>query len=560
MQHHDSSRPWLHSHDPQVPARLNYERMPLYGLLDKAAAEHPGRTAYRFQNKRASYAQLLARAEALAGGMAALGVMPGDRVALMLPNLPQTIEAFWALGKAGAVGVMTNPLYMETELLHQLNDSGAETLVVLDLLWPKVEPLLDRLGLKRVVITRISDGLEPPLNWLYRLKVSRDPKTPAVPYGTHKGVRVVRWKETFGPRLRVAVDSGDLALLQYTGGTTGVSKGVMLTHANLVANATQITSMLYALGDEQQVFIGLLPFFHVYGLMVCLIFPTAIAAATLPLPRYVPSDVLELINKRRPTIFPGAPAVYNSLMQHKDIAKHDLTCIDYCVSGSAPMPLEVMRRFTELTDAAIVEGFGLTEASPVTHLNPLKGKRKVGSIGLPFPDTDCRIADLAAPERDAAPGEPGELLIRGPQVMAGYWKRPEDTAKALQDGWLRTGDVARMDEEGYFYIVDRIKDMVITGGYNVYPREIDELLYTHPKIKEAAAVGVAHPTRGEVIKAYVVPVEGEELTKAEVLAFCRERLAAYKVPRDVAFLEELPKTVVGKCLRRVLRGEEGARA
>ena len=303
--------------------------------------------------------------------------------------------------------------------------------------------------------------------------------------------------------------------------------------------------------------LGLLPFFHIYGLTVCVNLSACIDATMVTVPRYAPKELLDIIHKRRPTIFPGAPSVYASLLSQKNLARRDISCIDWCVSGSAPMPLEPMERFERLTGARIIEGYGLTEASPVTHLNPLRGLRKPGCIGLPFPDTDCRVVDMET-GRDLPPGEPGEMLVKGPQVMAGYWNRPQDTAECLRDGWLDTGDIAVMDEDGYFRIVDRKKDMAIIGGYNVYPREIDEVLYEHPKVREAVAVGVPHPTRGEIIKAYVVPEPGQTLEQAEVTAWCRERLAAYKVPRRVEFREELPKTLVGKVLRRALREEETA--
>ena len=347
-----------------------------------------------------------------------------------------------------------------------------------------------------------------------------------------------------------------LALLQYTGGTTGLSKGVMLSHFNLTTNVRQCLAMLHGLGDKPETMLGLLPYFHVYGLTVCLTLGTAIAATLIPFPRYSPKDLLEAVRQHKPTIFPGAPSVYASLMQQKDLPDYDLRCIDYCVSGSAGLPREIFRRFQELTEAYIIEGYGLTEASPVTHLNPLHGEKKVGSIGLPFPDTDCRIVDLKTGQRTLPPGETGELVLSGPQVMQGYWNQPEETAQALRHGWLYTGDIAYMDDQGYFHIVDRKKDMIIVGGYNVYPRDIDEVLLEHPKVREAVAVGVPHPSRGEIIKAYVVPEPGRDLEAWEIIGHCRKKLANYKVPRQVEFRKELPKSLVGKVLRQTLRNEE----
>ena len=309
--------------------------------------------------------------------------------------------------------------------------------------------------------------------------------------------------------------------------------------------------------ETHHTFISLLPFFHVYGLTTGLIIPMALASTTLPLPRYVPQDVLRLIDKRKPTIFPGAPSVYISLLQQKNLNKFDLGSIQICVSGSAPLPREIFRRFQEATGAAILEGYGLTEASPITHINPLgKQGQRANSIGMPVPGTDARIVDMEGGSLTLPPGKMGELVVQGPQVMHGYWRRPDETASALRNGWLYTGDLASMDEDGYFYILDRKKDMVLVGGYNVYPREVDEVLLEHPKVLEAVSVGIGDDLRGEVLKAYVVPRQGETLTKADIIAWCRQKLANYKVPRLVEFRESLPKTIVGKVLRRALREEE----
>ncbi len=550
-------RPWLKHYDPEVPASLDYEEMPLYGLLDRAADEHPQRTAVIFRNWKISYAKLRALADAMAANLQDMGVRPGDRVAIMLPNLPQTILTFWAALKAGAVVVMTNPLYMEKELVHQLSDAGCEYLVVLDHLWPRIEPLRDRLPIRKYIVTTIPDGLCFPLTWLYALKARRDKLPREVPLD---GRTVLPWKPLLKggrtPTDPKISPREDLALLQYTGGTTGRSKGVMLSHFNLTTNVRQCLAMLHGLGDNPEVMLGLLPYFHVYGLTVCLTLGTAIAATLIPFPRYAPKDLLEAVRQHKPTIFPGAPSVYTSLMQQKELPNYDLRCINYCVSGSAALPRETLRRFQELTEAYIIEGYGLTEASPVTHLNPLHGEKKVGSIGLPFPDTDCCIVDLETGERTLAPGEIGELVIEGPQVMQGYWNQPEETAQALRDGRLYTGDIAYMDAQGYFHIVDRKRDMIIVGGYNVYPRDIDEVLLEHPKVLEAVAVGIPHPRRGEIIKAYVVPEPGQELETWEIVSHCRKKLANYKVPRQVEFRKELPKSLVGKVLRQTLRNEE----
>jgi long-chain acyl-CoA synthetase len=452
---------------------------------------------------------------------------------------------------------MTNPLYMEKELVHHFTDSGASTLITMDLLWKRIAPLRPRLPLSRIFVTSMADCLGFPLNFLYRFKTRREHGLPAIPYDGHS---VFPWKTLLArttPEPAHPINPHkDLAVLQYTGGTTGLPKGAMLSHANVSANAQQCRAILHSIRDDGEVVLGVLPFFHIYGLTVCVNFATLIGATVLPLPKFDPRETLKTIHKYKPTIFPCAPSIFIALLQQKKLEHYDLSSIRYCISGSAPMPTAVMERFRSLTGAHIVEGYGLTEASPVTHLNPLEGVRKPGSIGLPFPDTDAAIVDMEVGTIPVPPGKVGELVIRGPQVMQGYWKRPDETASVLRNGWLYTGDIATMDEEGYFFIVDRKKDLIISGGYNVYPREIDEVLHDHPAVKEAVTVGVQHATRGEIIKAYIVLKEGYSATKTDIIAFCREKLANYKVPKQVEFRDELPKTLVGKVLRRAIREEE----
>ncbi len=553
----DCDRPWFAHYDAFVPRVTEIWNKPLYALLDEAAEICPHRPAIIFQNTRITYADLLERAERFAGALARIGVKPGQRVALMMPNLPQTIVAFWGIIKAGAVVVMINPLYMEKELTANIGDSGAEHIILLDRLWPRIAALRGRLPLRNFIITSVADALSFPLNWIFRLK-ERHGVPMAIPYDNE---HIFAWRHFFSraDRFSAPVDNPRRTpiMLQYTGGTTGLPKGVTLTHANLGTNCRQVLNIIHATIEEKHVFLSLLPFFHVYGLTTGLVIPVAIAATVLPLPRYVPQDVLRIIAKHRPSVFPGAPSVYTSLLQQKNLADYDLRCIKICVSGSAPLPRETFRRFHEATGASILEGYGLTEASPITHCNPLgqEGQRP-NSIGMPVPGTDARIVDMESGTLPLPAGKMGELIVRGPQVMTGYWRRPDETASALRNGWLYTGDLATMDEDGYFYIVDRKKDMVIVGGYNVYPREVDEVLLEHPKILEAVSVGIADDLRGETLKAYVVLRPGEEMTKAEVIAWCRQKMANYKVPRLVEFRGELPKTIVGKVLRRALREEE----
>ncbi|MDK2920827.1 MAG: long-chain acyl-CoA synthetase [Desulfonauticus sp.] len=550
-------RPWLKNYDPVVSPTLNYKSIPLYDFLDNTAQKYPRRTAIVFNNWKINYQNLKKLTDYIAGNLKQLGIKPGDRVAIMLPNLPQTILTYWGVLKAGGIVVMTNPLYMEKEIIHHFNDSRAKFLITLDLLWPKISSLLPKLPLQKIFITKISDCLKFPLNLLYNLKRLKEGNAPSIPFEQQK---ILPWKSLLKknqnrPKLPIN-PKHDLAALQYTGGTTGISKGVMLTHYNLGANVQQCIAMLYELKEKKQVLLGILPYFHIYGLTVCVNFPTAIGATLVPMPRFSPRDVLKTIEKTKPTIFPSAPSIFMALLQQKDISKFDLSSIKYCISGSAPIPVEIIERFKEFTGAEIIEGYGLTEASPITHLNPLRGKKKYGSIGVPFPDTDACVVDMEVGTIPLPPGKLGELVIKGPQVMKGYWNRPDETASTLRNNWLYTGDIAYMDEEGYFFIVDRKKDLIISGGYNIYPREIDEVLYEHPKVKEAVTVGIPSKTRGEIVKAFIVPKDGETLTKAEIIAFCKQKLANYKVPKQVEFRKELPKTMVGKVLRRALREEE----
>ncbi len=549
--------PWLRNYDPSVPASINYETVPLYHWLDQAAKKKPGGLACQFENNKITYGQMLVMAEKLAANLAEHGVKPGDRVALMLPNLPQTMVAFWGILKAGAVVVMTNPLYMEKELLHHVKDAGINHMITADLCWNKIAALQNQLGLKKIFVTNIPDALSFPLNTLFKLKSMKEKSLIKVPYD---GNVVFPYKDLLKGNKRLSVPIEDpentLAALQYSGGTTGLPKGVMLSHHNLSVNVQQAAVVLSDIFTQPTKFLAAIPFFHVYGLTTCLILPAVTCCPVFPLPRFTPVDLLKIVEKHKINLVPGAPSLYISLLQQKTFDNYNLSCMQYCISGSAPMPVEYIELFHKKTGGHVIEGYGLSEASPITHLNPLLGVRKTGSIGLPFPDTEARIVDMEVGTLPLGPGKIGELIIRGPQVMMGYWNKPDETANTLRNGWLYTGDIATMDDEGYFTIVDRKKDMIIVGGYNVYPRDIDEVLYAHPKVQDAVAVGVPHPTRGEIIKVYVVVKPGENLTRAEVMSYCRSKLANYKIPRQVEFRESLPKTLVGKVLRRALVNEE----
>ncbi|WCN38494.1 long-chain-fatty-acid--CoA ligase [Aneurinibacillus uraniidurans] len=547
--------PWQMHYPSDVPFSLSYPSVPLYEFLLGSAREYPNAEALFFMGKRITYEQLRNDCFRFAAALVRLGVQRGDRVAIMLPNVPQSVIAYYGTLMAGAVVVQTNPLYTERELMHQLVDAEVETIICLDLLYARVENVRNHTPLRRILVTGIPDYLPLGKRLLYPL-VQRKARPPRIPYNAENCVYafVDLLRKEYPDFTPVSVTSDDLAVLQYTGGTTGVAKGVMLTHANLVANVLQCRAWFSRSRLAGERFLGAVPFFHVYGMTVVMNFATHLAASIILVPRFEVSQILKLVDKQKPTVFPGAPTMYVGLLNHPDARAYDLSSIQACISGSAPLPIEVQQAFERLTNGKLVEGYGLTECSPVTHANPIWGRQVIGSIGVPWPDTECRIVDLETGE-ECMPGEIGELCIRGPQVMKGYWKREEETKASFQDGWFRTGDIARMDEAGYFYIVDRKKDIIIAGGFNIYPREVEEVLYEHPAVREAAVVGIPDAYRGETVKAFVVVREDQLLTEADLNQFCRERLAAFKVPHVYEFRTDLPKTAVGKILRRTLAEE-----
>jgi long-chain acyl-CoA synthetase len=557
----DVTTPWLDSYPPGVPEHVDVPAANLAALLDDAARDFPHAPALHFEGRTTSYAQLADQAWRLATALAGLGVGKGTRVGLILPNCPQAVIALFATLRLGATVVQNNPLYTERELAHQLSDAGVEVVVCLDLVYQKVKALRGQTAIREVIVTSVLDEL-PAIKRALAPYTKRG-KAAGVAIGRDEPVR--RWREVLGSataRLpEAAVDPDrDLALLQYTGGTTGISKGVMLSHANLRANVEQVRAWFPDADPGREVMMAVLPFFHVYGLTVCLLLGVRLGAALVLLPRFNLDGVLAAIDRFRPTLFPGVPTMYVAINNAVEKGGHDLSSIKACLSGAAPLPMEVAERFERFSGGRLVEGYGLSESSPVAIANPIYGKRKAGTIGMPLPDTVARVADPVDPARTLPVGEAGELAIAGPQVMLGYWNRPEETAEVLRDGWLLTGDMAVMDEEGYFAIVDRKKDLIIAGGYNVYPREVEEVLSEHPKILEVAVSGVPDAYRGEIVKAFVVLRTGEQATTEEIREFAKARLAAYKVPRAVEFRDELPKTLIGKVLRRALVEEERAKA
>ncbi|MBU8879624.1 long-chain-fatty-acid--CoA ligase [Bacillus sp. FJAT-29790] len=553
-----NNKPWLQKYPDEIPSTLTYMNQPVQAYLKKAAEESPDKMAIHFMGKEFTYQYIYDGSMKLACYLQELGIEKGDRVAIMLPNIPQAVISYYGILMAGGIVVQTNPLYMERELEYQMKDSGAKAIITMDILFPRVTKVKPQTNLQHVIVTAIKDFLPFPKNLVYPFIQKKQ-------YGIvvnvkHEGNHHLL-TEILKKPIRTIKEypfdfEEDLALLQYTGGTTGFPKGVMLTHRNLVANAAMCKAWLYKCKRGQEVVLGVLPLFHVYGMTTVLILSVMDAYKMILMPKFDAETTLKTIQKQRPTLFPGAPTIYIGLLNHPDLKKYDLSSIDSCISGSAALPVEIQEKFEKITGGKLVEGYGLTESSPVTHANFLWDHPRVkGSIGVPWPDTDAAILSMETGER-LPPGEVGEIAVNGPQVMKGYWNRPEDTAETLKDGWLLTGDLGYMDEDGYFYVVDRKKDMIIAGGFNIYPREIEEVLYEHPDIQEVVAAGIPDPYRGETVKAYVVLKEGAKVNEAELNEFARKHLAAYKVPRVYEIRDELPKTAVGKILRRVLVDEE----
>lgn len=551
-----NDKPWLPFYEAEVAPSYEYPNQNLAAFLVTSAQKFPHRPAMYFMGKTISYKSLLMLSYQMAHVLRGLGVKKGDRVAIMLPNCPQVVIAYYGTLLIGGVAVMTNPLYMERELAYQMKDSGAKLIITLDTFYSRVENIVKETEIKHTIITGVKDYLPLIKKWLYPIKAKKEGLLPVIPYNNqvHSFTKLIK-SAAADPILESVDAEEELAQLQYTGGTTGVPKGVMLTHKNLIANTIQSGNWCHQAQDGQERYLAALPCFHVFGLTCVLNQAIYRAGLMILVPKFEVNMILNLIRKKKPTLFPGAPTMYIALINHPRIKEYDLSSINACISGSAALPVEVQDTFEEMTKGRLIEGYGLTEASPVTHANPIWGRRKIGTIGIPFPDTEARVIHPETGE-EMPVGEPGELIVKGPQVMKGYWERPEETFDAIRNGWLFTGDMATMDEEGYFTIIDRKKDMIIASGYNIYPREIEEVLYEHPSVKEAVVVGVKDSYRGESVKAYIVLKDGAEPDPASLEQFCRSQLAAYKVPRQYVFRESLPKTMVGKVLRRKLLEEE----
>ncbi|WP_337019839.1 long-chain-fatty-acid--CoA ligase [Oceanobacillus massiliensis] len=554
----DFIRKWHNHYPSEIPPSLHYDKKPLYSYLLESAARYPKKKALHFMGKEISYGELYTLSKKMANYLQSIGVRKGDKVAIMLPNSPQAVISYYGILMAGGIVVQTNPLYTERELEYQLNDSESTVIICLDILLPRVSKVKLNTSLQHLIVTGIKDHLPFPKNLIYPF-IQKKEYNMVIKVEASNDTHV--WQQLMEKSsedyLEVVINpEEDLALLQYTGGTTGHPKGVMLTHFNLTANVQMCESWLYKTNERQGVVLGLLPFFHVYGMTTVMNFSIKQGSKMILMPKFNTLDVLKAIEKQKPTLFPGAPTIYVGLLNHPDIKKYDLSSIEACLSGSAPLPLEVQEQFEEITGGKLVEGYGLTESSPVTHANFVWENRVNGSIGVPWPDTDCKIFKMDSDGTEAEVGEVGEIAVKGPQIMQGYWNNKEETENVLKDGWLFTGDLGYMDEEGYFFVVDRKKDMIIAGGYNIYPREVEEVLYEHEAVQEAVVAGIPDPYRGETVKAYIVLKEGFTISEEVLNDYCRQALAAYKVPRIYEFRNELPKTAVGKILRRKLVDKE----
>jgi len=566
-------RPWLENYPPDVPKTLEpFPEKSLYSMLEESASHFPTAPAIAFwlpgapAGKTMTYSELVKRVDQFSRVLTSLGIARGDRVGLVLPNCPQYVIAYYACLRIGAVVVGNNPLYTERELTHQLKDAGIEVVVTLDVLYPKVAEVRDAVGLREIIVGKVTDFMPFPINLLAPRTMKKHALKEGEPWPPVPPGAKVRWwrdlmKASYPAAPPVEVDArNELAGLIYTGGTTGLSKGAMLTHSNLLSNVMQGASWFPDLEPGREGVMCIIPFFHSYGMTVAMNVGIYKAAKLVLMPQFQLEPTLKVIQKEMPTLFPGVPRLYIAINEGKETPNYDLKSIRACLSGAAPLPLAVAEKFESITGAKVVEGYGLTETSPITHANPIYGKRKEGSIGLPVPDTDCRIVDLDDWTKEAGIDAEGELIMSGPQVMQGYYNRPEDTADMIRTDaegrrWILTGDIAKMDPEGYFYVVDRKKDMILVSGFNVYPTDIEQVLYRHPKVEKVCVAGVPDTTTGEAVKAYIVLKQGQTATEQEIIDYARDEksgLTGYRVPKRIEFRDSLPETLVGKVLRRVL--------
>jgi long-chain acyl-CoA synthetase len=542
-------KPWYGAWPKNVPKSIK-TRIALHDILERTAKSYPEKVAIAFSDKEITFRDLNSSSAAFATALAAIGVKKRDRVAIFLPNVPQFVITYFATLKIGAVVTTISPLFKEREIEYQLRDSEAATIVTTDSLYPAVQKVWPRTSLKRAIITGLHEYASHPNHHSNVIE-----ENPLV-YSFHELLK----KNAESRPLKIKVNAEeDLAVLQYTGGTTGTAKGAMLTHANLVSDALAFSAWIKSNACSNETFLAALPLFHIYGMTTSMNVPINLAAKTVLLHRFDPQTALENIQQHKVTVFCGVPTMYSLLLANPNINRYNLTSIRVCISGASPLPPHVQKRFMEISGGFLAEGYGLTEASPVTHCNPVDRtmkKVKVGSIGLPLPDTDARIVDLETGEKTLEAGLIGELSVKGPQVMKGYWKNPDETDLVLHDGWLLTGDIGKMDKDGYFYITDRKKDLIKFKDHSVYPREIEDVIYEHNAVKLCAVIGKPHPIWGEVPKAFIVLKDDKSATESEIMDFIRDKLAPYKNVQEVEFRKDLPLSSAGKVLRRVLREEE----
>ncbi|MDH7554561.1 MAG: long-chain fatty acid--CoA ligase [Spirochaetota bacterium] len=544
-------RIWHKNYPAEVPREIDFDKTTMPQALNRSAKKFSENTALIFLGKKITYASLENMVNRFAKALKELGVKKGDTVALVLPNIPQVVIANYAIWRIGAIAALNNPLYTERELQYQLDDSDASIVITLDLLLPRIQNIKLNTKIRHIITCHINDYLPFPLKQLF-------------PYVRKKMYRKVKPSKDVSQFLDLMKQYDDVpvkdesswedvATLLYTGGTTGISKGVMLTHANMSCNVQQLRSWFYDLKEGEGSMLGIFPFFHSAGF-------TGIQNLTIwggwtdiLIPRPEPGVIIEQIKKFKPTFVPGVPTIFIGLLNNPEFRKMDLSFIKGFIAGAAPLPVETIKQLKELTGGDIINIYGLTEISPMGTGSPWKGNIKPGTVGVPLPSTDIKIVDVESGTKEMGIGQSGEICFKGPQVMKGYYKKPEETAVVLKDGWLYTGDIGTIDEDGYLTIVDRKKDMIISSGYNIFPLEIDEILFQHPKILEACTIGVPDPYRGEAPKAFVVVKPGEQLTKEEIIAYCKEKLAPYKVPKDIEFIDALPKSAIGKILRKEVR-------
>jgi len=549
------ARPWLKYYDENVPKTIDYPPVTLYHFLEEAARKYPNNPCTIFKGAVITYKEMDEIVDRLAAGLAEYNIRKGDRVAIFMPNTPQFVMAFFAVLKLGGVVVATNPLYTQREIEHQVNDAGVEIMLVMSNFYNLIKQVQPKTKIRTVIVSNLKEALPPVLSFLFTLTKEKKGGFRVQLADGDVWMQDLISRHKPGDRPQVDVGPDDVALFQYSGGTTGISKGAIAVHRNLVANSLEIRHWMPNALDAQEVFVMAIPLFHVYGMVAGMCFAMYIAAVMvmIPNPRDL-NDVLECIQKYKATIYPGVPTMYNAINNHPDVkaGKYKLNTIKACISGSSPLMRETKEKFEALTGGKLVEGFGMSEAPTATHCNPLFGENPVGSIGLPLPDIDCRIISLDDEVTEMPVGEIGELVIKGPNVMKGYHNMPTETANSLRDGWLYSGDIARMDEKGFFYIVDRKKELIKPGGYQVWPREVEEVIATNPKVLEVGVAGVPDPYRGETVKAWVVLKPGETASEDDLKDWCSDKLAKFKIPTQIEFRDELPKTTVGKILRREL--------